>query len=490
MLRSRRILRGLGTFKMKSIKDYSKKIFSGGTPNTTVKEYWCGHLPWLSSGETRNRYITKTEKLITREAVEKSSTRLAKKHDIVIASAGQGKTRGQTSFCLIDTYVNQSVIVIRPDEDKVEPYFLFSNISSRYEELRAFSDSNSIRGSLTVKDFMHFPISLPELEYQKRCVVILKKLDDKIELNQKINKTLESIAQTIFKSWFVDFDPVHAKNLALKTGLTAEQAERAAMAVISGVCSPQAFAENFDEMNSKLEEKLSKMSDEKREELAHTASLFPSEFEDSELGMIPREWEAIPIYSLINVVGGGTPKRSEKSFWNGDIPWFSVKDIPSNGITVFDTEEHITELGLRKSSTKVQQVGSTIVTARGTVGKIALVLKDMAMNQSCYGVYPKDGIGTTFNYFNLSQVVETLKRNAHGAVFDTITHDTFKTCMITFGGFDLARSFEIITKSMVQKIYSNQLETKSLGNLRDTLLPKLLAGEIDLSNIKIENNEK
>ena len=142
--------------RMTTIGAYAERIYSGGTPSTSNVAYWNGALGWFSSGETRNRFVISTEKTITESGVENSSTKLAHKFDIVIASAGQGFTRGQTSMLLLDTYVNQSVIVIHADQ-AVLPY-LFWNLANRYEELRAISDSSSIRGSLTTKMIVSFEI--------------------------------------------------------------------------------------------------------------------------------------------------------------------------------------------------------------------------------------------------------------------------------------------------------------------------------------------
>lgn len=182
------------------------KLFSGGTPNTQIKSYWNGNIPWLSSGETRNKYINKTEKKITELAIINSSTKLAKVGDVIIASAGQGTTRGQVSFCFIDTYINQSLIAVRPNEDLLDSKYLFFNLCNRYDELRGISDSHSSRGSLTTKLLSDLFIPLPPLEEQKAIAKILSSLDDKIELNRKMNETLESIAQAIFKRWFIDFE--------------------------------------------------------------------------------------------------------------------------------------------------------------------------------------------------------------------------------------------------------------------------------------------
>lgn len=142
-----------------TIGEVCTDIFSGGTPSTSNLDYWNGKYPWLSSGETRTSIIVETEKSITDEGIDNSSTRLAKKNDIVIASAGQGHTRGQTAITLIDTYINQSVIALRANPHSVG--YLFCNLRNRYDELRAISDSSSIRGSLTTKAMKQFPILLP-----------------------------------------------------------------------------------------------------------------------------------------------------------------------------------------------------------------------------------------------------------------------------------------------------------------------------------------
>lgn len=275
------------------------------------------------------------------------------------------------------------------------------------------------------------------IDREKTIAKLLGDLDDKIALNTQTNQTLEEMAQAIFKSWFVDFDPVKAK-------MNGEQPE------------------GMD---------------------AATASLFPEKLVESELGLIPEGWKVSSLSELIKLTGGGTPKRSEETYWNGDIPWFSVKDVPSgSNVFVVDTDEKITELGLNKSSTKLLPKGTTIITARGTVGKLALVGTDMCMNQSCYGIRGKE-VGDYYNYFNLKEAVSTLQRNTHGAVFDTITTKTFDTYSLAFGGVELANRFDDVIAPLLQKIESNVRQNIELSALRDTLLPKLLSGEVELNEV-------
>lgn len=187
-------------------------IYSGGTPSTAHPEYWNGEYNWLSSGETSNRYITKTEKTITKEGIDSSSTKLAKTGTLVMASAGQGKTRGQASILKCDTYINQSIIALVGKLELLDTTFLFYNMMLRYEELRVRSDASSTRGSITTDMLKKLPILLPDLETQKHIADILSTYDDLIEANNQRIELLEQAAQELYKEWFVRFRfPGHEK---------------------------------------------------------------------------------------------------------------------------------------------------------------------------------------------------------------------------------------------------------------------------------------
>lgn len=191
--------------KLVPIGDLCSRIFSGGTPTTTSSNFWNGGIPWLSSGETRNDFINITEKTITKEGVDNSSTKLALKNDVVIATAGQGLTRGQVSYLNIDTYINQSVISLRANPEKLDSRYLYYNLKSRYTELRSLSDDTSSRGSITIPILSRMKIDAHDLLTQKQIASILSAYDEKIENNNKIIKNLEATAQTIFNEWFVNF---------------------------------------------------------------------------------------------------------------------------------------------------------------------------------------------------------------------------------------------------------------------------------------------
>ena len=353
----------------------------------------------------------------------------------------------------------------KDDEDFV--YYL-----ARLPDFRSYAisrmEGTSGRQRVSWQALAEFNLRLPEKGKRKKIGKILKSLDDKIHLNNQINQTLESIAQTIFKSWFIDFDPVRAKIAAKQEG---KDAELVAMCAISG----------------KSEAEVEQMAKEDFAELQATATLFPDELVESELGEVPKGWDKYSLSKMITLIGGGTPKRSEPNYWNGDIFWFSVKDVPNEGeVFVITTQEKISELGLNKSSTKLLPVGTTIITARGTVGKIALVGYEMAMNQSCYGVQGINGVRQFMTYYLIKNAVEVLKKNTHGAVFDTITQATFDTVTSIKPSIEMMDLFESKVEKIMGHIKNNLYENNSLIALRDTLLPKLLSGELDVSGVQDE----
>lgn len=141
-------------------------------------------------------------------------------------------------------------------------------------------------------------------------------------------------------------------------------------------------------------------------------------------------WRKVSLIDCIDLIGGGTPKTSVTEYWDGNIPWLSVKDFNNDNRYVYTTEKHISEKGLANSSTKLLQKDDIIISARGTVGELAMIPFPMAFNQSCYGIRAKAGINKTFLYYLLKNIIKQLKAVAHGSVFDTITRDTFSNIFV------------------------------------------------------------
>lgn len=414
-------------WKTYKLGEICSRIFSGGTPNTSIEEYWDGDIPWLSSGETRSRYINSTEKTITKFGLEKSSARIAPKGSIVIASAGQGKTRGQTSYLNIETSINQSVLCIEADPKIVDSKYLYYVLSDRYDEFRNISDSYSTRGSLTgdlIKN--QISISLPPLPAQRAIASILSALDDKIELNLQMNKTLEEMAMALYKHWFVDFGP-------FKDG----------------------------------------------------------KFVESELGMIPEGWEVKSLKMVCNrIYSGGTPNTSIPEFWNGNLKWLSSGETGNKYI--IDTDKRISELGLEKSSTRLANKYSIVMASAGqgkTRGQTSLLLTDTFINQSVLCIEPNEKLAHfTLLYFFLAGQYDFLRHisdssSTRGSLTTGLLGEQLK---LVLPNVSLQSKFIIQTSEFINQIENNLKENEILNSQRDSLLPKLISGEIEIKNIDHE----
>jgi type I restriction enzyme, S subunit len=351
--------------------------------------------------------------------------------DIVITRVGTygvtARVTGKT-FCL-----GQNTAAIIPKS--INSRYLYAALNSEF--VRAQIEAGvvgSTQKTLSLKHIKALMIPRCGRAQEAEIASTVGALDDRITLLRETNATLEAIAQALFRSWFVDFDPVHAKMQGRPP-------------------------EGMDES---------------------TAALFPDSFEDSELGAVPRGWRVHSFRETIQIIGGGTPKTSNPVFWSGDIPWFSVVDAPApSDVFVVDTEKRITQAGLNGSSTKLLPTGTTIISARGTVGRLALTGRPMTMNQSCYGLRGLAG-DSYFTYFSTKRLVEQLKQRAHGSVFDTITQESFSGVLVSTPDSKIIHAFESSIDSLMLRIRENLTQTQTLATLRDTLLPRLISGALRL----------
>ncbi|HCD9498751.1 restriction endonuclease subunit S [Legionella pneumophila] len=294
----------------------------------------------------------------------------------------------------------------------------------------------------------YFPTNINE---QKNIVNILTALEDKIELNKKINQTLESIAQAMFKSWFVDFDPVHAK----------------------------ANANSEDEYDA-----IAKELGISREIL----DLFPSEFEESELGLIPKGWTVDEIGNAIKTVGGGTPSTKNKDYWDGgDISWSTPKDLSSLSFPVLlDTERKITEQGLKKISSGLLEEGTLLLSSRAPIGYTAISQIPVAINQGFIAIPPNQKLSNIFLLYWINNSLDVIKNYSGGTTFQEISKKNFRLIKLILPGDNILNAFSKSAQNLFDSIVMNEMENKTLVKIRDLLLPKLLSGEIDVSNLNLE----
>ena len=230
--------------------------------------------------------------------------------------------------------------------------------------------------------------------------------------------------------------------------------------VVEIITTIQKKIENNQELNDNLEQQAS--------------ALFSSFYDRSNT--------EVRYTDLIQILGGGTPKTGENTYWNGNIAFFTPKDVGTPYTLI--TEKTITEEGLSHCNSRLYPVNTVFVTARGTVGKVGMSGVPMAMNQSCYALVGKE-THQLLVYFYTLKAVDRLKHKASGAVFDAITTRDFESEQIMKLSDDDAKAFLCIAEPMFQKVLNNCIENLRLSTLRDSLLPKLMSGEVDVSAVKL-----
>ncbi|MCZ4337880.1 restriction endonuclease subunit S [Shewanella colwelliana] len=204
---------------------------------------------------------------------------------------------------------------------------------------------------------------------------------------------------------------------------------------------------------------------------------------DSETGL-PIGWIKASCYDYMDVLSGGTPKTNIEEYWNGDIKFFTPKDAQP-GFFTGNTEKTITSIGLKKCNSKLYDIGTIFITARGTVGKLNLAHEPMAMNQSCYALRGKEGVPQYFLFCALSKAIDAFKGAANGGVFDAIVVDTFKFLSFVRPEISLVKKFDQMVSPMFDSIYNLLEQNKRLQEARDILLPRLMTGIIDIEQVAL-----
>ncbi|NJD24558.1 MAG: restriction endonuclease subunit S [Betaproteobacteria bacterium] len=199
---------------------------------------------------------------------------------------------------------------------------------------------------------------------------------------------------------------------------------------------------------------------------------------------VPEGWQKGTAHDFVSILSGGTPKTGIEHYWGGEIPFFTPKDSP-DAFYVLGTEKTLTETGLSTCNSRLFAKNTTFITARGTVGKIALAQKPMAMNQSCYALVPKQDYDNLFLFTAIKDAVEHFKQVAVGGVFDAIVVDTFKIIPFVLPDTDVTRAFGNTVRPLFEQVETLLLQNQQLARVRDLLLPKLMSGQLDVSGIRL-----
>lgn len=428
---------------------YKKKEFHGrGAKIVNMGELFA--YPRMSASVEMKR-VELTEKELQRSTLESRDLVFARRS---LTAEGAGKC----SIVLAveePTTFESSIIRARLDQDIADPEFYFYVFNSPLGKylLGTILRQVAVAG-ITGGDLAKLEVPVPPIETQEKIASILRMIDNKIELNHQLNQTLEQMAQAIFKSWFVDFEPVKAKIAALDAGGTDEDALLAAMQVISGK-----DADQLAQMQAEQPEQYA--------ELRATAELFPSAMQDSELGEIPEGWMAPKFDELVTAKQGkylAKDKMAESQSDDNPIPVWG-----GNGI-----------LGYTKEASYQNPI--VLMTCRGSnCGLIRHTASGAWVSNNSFGCIPKMG-STWFllNYFQASSFDDCVS----GSAQPQITYSALKSKHLSYAVDPaVCRRYSDLIAPLYKQLLQNMEENSVLERLRDTLLPKLLSGELSIHQV-------
>ncbi len=330
------------------------------------------------------------------------------------------------------------IIRMRPRDERVyAPFIRYLLEGPDFQRQAEIAGVGSVMRHFGPMHLRQMSVQLPPPEMQRAIAHILGTLDDKIELNRRTNETLEAIARALFKSWFVDFDPVRAKAEGRDPGLPV-----------------------------------------------HLADLFPDSFEDSELGEVPTGWRVAPIGELATIVGGTTPSTKQEAFWeDGGNYWATPKDLAALATPVLlQTERRITDAGLAQIGSGLLPPGTVLLSSRAPIGYLAIAEVPVAINQGFIAMRPAAGVSNLFLLYWAEWAQEEIISRANGSTFLEISKSNFRPIPVVTPSPRIFEAFDQMVHPLHSRIVANERETRTLTSVRDSLLPKLISGELRTEN--------
>ena len=432
----------------------SKEFLSKGVPVIKIKNVKAGYFSEHGFSYVASYFLTKRK------------DKLAKPGDLLITMSGNRHDGSPSTwvgkvayFDKTDPFfINQRVGALRlksESEIVISRRFMAYLLSSWYfqELFISIATSSGGQANISPAQILSAPFKAPLYTEQRAIAHILGTLDDKIELNRQMNRTLEAMAQALFRSWFIDFDPVVVNALHAGNPVPEKFAQRAAH-----------YRDNPDAL--RLPE--------------DTLRLFPDRFRDSELGPIPEGWEVKPIGDLVKCVGGATPSTKKPEFWEGGTnPFLTPKDMASlDSPVVLDTERHITDAGVEKISSKKLPIGTVLLSSRAPIGYLAINEVPVSVNQGIIAMICDGPLPNHYVFFWTKNNMDVIKGKAGGTTFAEISKKNFRPIPALQPSEKVLDAFTSMAGLLYQQLVENTVSCVTLAKLRDTLLPKLVSGEL------------
>lgn len=414
-----------------SLTDWS----SGGTPSKQVDRYWNGDIPWISAVSMKTTRLHDSDLKITRQGLENGS-RLADEHSVLLLVRGSElHKRIPVGMAIRPVAFNQDVKALKARKGLLPEYLFYWLLGNETLLLNKVEHTGIGAGKLDTDVMKKLSISLPSLPEQHAIAHILSTLDDKIELNRRMNETLDAMARAFFKSWFVDFEPVRAKAEGRDTGL------------------PRAIAD-----------------------------LFPDSFENSNLGEVPKGWKPGTLAGLASL----NPENWSKDTRPNVINYVDLSN------TKWGSIEAVTCYTQKDAPSRAQRVLRPLDTIVGTVrpgnGSYAFIAEEGLTGSTGFAVLrPKNVKSAEFIYLAATSTdnIETLTHLADGGAYPAVRPEIVTASQVILPDNKVLAQFSQSTAPLLAKIAMNERESRTLAAQRDTLLPKLLSGEVRVKNVEI-----
>ncbi len=402
------------------------QIISGGTPNTSVEVYWKGgDIGWLSVRDFNNelRFVYVTEKKITQLGVNNSSTKYLDKGDIIISARG---TVGALSQIGTPMCFNQSCFGLRGIKGKLNNDYLYYALKNYVQNIKKRSQG-SVFDTINLKSFDLMEIDIPESVFaQQKIAAVLSSLDEKIELNNRINSELEAMAKTLYDYWFVQFD------------------------------FPDKNGKPYKSSGGKM--------------------VYNKELKRE----IPESWEVKDLEEIEgNIVTGKTPPKKNPKYFEGGIPFITIGDIRGN-MHVVNTEETLSKLGADFQKTKYIKKGAICVTCIATPGLVGFATELSQTNQQINTIECEKEENKYYLYFVIKDFFIASKAKT-GNTFPNMNKGDFASIRIIQPKENVTKNFLLNIKSSFDSVLNNSKQNQQLTQLRDWLLPMLMNGQASVN---------
>lgn len=432
---------GWGTYRLAELGELNRGK-SKHRPRD-AKHLYGGPYPFLQTGDIKAADGLVTSHTQTYSEAGLAQSRLWPSGTVAITIAAN---IAETAILGFDACFPDSVVGFIADEEKTSGRFveyLFRRLKRQIQHEHV--GSGSVQDNINLGILNQLEFDVPPLPEQAQILRVLGSLDDKIELNRRMNETLEEMARALFRDWFVDFGPTRRQ--------------------IAGATDPAAIMGHAFPPDK----------------AATLAPLFPATLGDDGL---PEGWEKQPVGELAEIVGGGTPNTKTEEFWDGGTHlWATPRDLSKlSGVFIGDTERKLTDAGLAKVSSGLSPTGSVLMSSRAPIGYLAIASQPVAVNQGFIVMRPTDRFPTHFAKLWCEANMETIEANANGSTFQEISKKNFKPILVTVPSSEVMVEFSQVVGLLIDKVHANEQENQTLAEMRDLLLPKLMSGEIRLKD--------